>query len=56
MFVGVFLSRHKLFQYKKGKRKEKEVTDYFVIFPIIPIFANNHHLRAFSDLHYNLSY
>lgn len=49
MFVGVFLSRHKLFQYKKakkGKRKEKEVTDYFVIFPIIPIFANNHHLRA----------
>ena len=46
MFVGVFLSRHKLFQYKKGKRKEKEVTDYFVIFPIIPIFANNYHLRA----------
>lgn len=45
MFVGVFLSRHKL-SIQKGKRKEKEVTDYFVIFPIIPIFANNHHLRA----------
>lgn len=50
MFVGVFLSRHKLFPLSffntKNTKKEKEVTDYFVIFPIIPIFANNHHLRA----------